>query len=370
MKHSITIPKYRALKPGALGSILRDVLETLPMYIVGSLMGSPGFEPGTSASSRLPKIKDLVEEYLEYRFSRVNSEKSKWWIQKTINELMKHTRGNLSREKLMKFQNWYKTNYEYEAQCKFHDNTRNFLEWLYKRTGNEEFRKLKEVLERPQKASKKINFIVLREPDVHNLVKAVWNSTFTPYLKLKLIAGILFAAYTGQRPDATTGKLTFEEFEEALKRDPPMLWVPENKDKESFPHWVPLHPVVVEWIRPVIELRHIGQSKHIFPYDLVRKAFDELNIKAVHTSRKITYSHLRKFFEQMCNNILMVHPGLRDYIMAHNTGSLDVQSYDGKLPSEIYEQYMAAWKDVNLVPEEVRLEDLLNHIRKTVDLIP
>ncbi len=39
--------------------------------------------------------------------------------------------------------------------------------------------------------------------------------------------------------------------------------------------------------------------------------------------------------------------------MAHNTGSLDVQSYDGKLPSEIYEQYMIAWKDVNLVPEEV-----------------
>lgn len=26
--------------------------------------------------------------------------------------------------------------------------------------------------------------------------------------------------------------------------------------------------------------------------------------------------------------------------MTHNTGNPDVQSYDGKLPGEIYEQYM------------------------------
>ena len=94
----------------------------------------------------------------------------------------------------------------------------------------------------------------------------------------------------------------------------------------------------------------------------MRKLFDRLNIKAVHTGRKISFSHLRKFFEQMCNNVLMIHPGLRDYIMAHNTGSLDVQSYDGKLLSEIYEQYMAAWRKVNLVPKEVKLETIIQHI--------
>jgi len=60
----------------------------------------------------------------------------------------------------------------------------------------------------------------------------------------------------------------------------------------------------------------------------------------------------------------MVHPGLRDYIMAHNTGSLDVQSYDGKLPSEIYEQYMAAWGKINLIPEEVKLKELLDKIQR------
>ncbi|MDI3502937.1 MAG: hypothetical protein PWR13_4 [Archaeoglobi archaeon] len=49
--------------------------------------------------------------------------------------------------------------------------------------------------------------------------------------------------------------------------------------------------------------------------------------------------------------------------MAHNTGSLDVQSYDGKLPTEIYEQYMKAWEKVNLIPPEVKLEKLISELR-------
>ena len=43
------------------------------------------------------------------------------------------------------------------------------------------------------------------------------------YHKLKFITAILLAAYTGQRPQATIDKTTFEDLEEALKRDPPML---------------------------------------------------------------------------------------------------------------------------------------------------
>ena len=315
----------------------------------------------------------MVKEYLEYRFSRVTSEKSKKWIRKVITELMNRTKGILSRESLMQFQNWYKSNYGYESQCKYHDNTSNFLEWLYKRTGDYEFRKLKEILERPQRPSKKLNPIILREVDVKNVIKAIWKASLAPFVKLRAISAVIFASYTGLRPDATIGKLTFSEFEEALRRCPPMLWIPEEKDKEMFPHWVPLHPVVVKWVKPVIEFKVFSQTDRIFPYDQIRKLFDDLNVKAVHTGRKITYSHLRKFFEQMCNNVLVVrlpdgrvvpamHPGLRDYIMAHNTGSLDVQSYDGKLPSEIYEQYMMAWKDVNLVPKEVSLDELLKQL--------
>ncbi len=51
----------------------------------------------------------------------------------------------------MRFQNWYKFHYDYEAQRKFHTNLGNFLEWLRKRTGNDSFLKLKELLEPPKR---------------------------------------------------------------------------------------------------------------------------------------------------------------------------------------------------------------------------
>ncbi|MBO8179540.1 MAG: hypothetical protein H0Z19_03535 [Archaeoglobus sp.] len=267
----------------------------------------------------------------------------------------------------MKFQNWYKSKYGFESQAKYHSNLRNFLEWLYKKTGNPYFRELKEVFEPPKKDSKKLNPILIREPDIHNLIKAVSEKDPTPYLKLKHISGILFAAYTGQRPDSTISKITVDEIKEAIQRDPPLLWIPEEKDKERFPHWIPIHPVLRDWLEVYVKVYdptlEKEQSRGIaFSYYSMRKLFDRLNIKAIHTGRKITYSHLRKFFEQMCNNVLVVHPGLRDYIMAHNTGSLDVQSYDGKLPSEIYDQYMAAWGNVNPISEGVDLKDLIKDL--------
>ncbi len=145
-----------------------------------------------------------------------------------------------------------------------------------------------------------------------------------------------------------------------------MLWVPENKDKENFPHWVPLHPVVVEWLKPVIEFYDVhpqGPSDNtVFEHRSILKILRRINVRAIHTRIPIRPSHFRKFFEQMCNNVLMIHPGLRDYIMAHNTGSLDVQSYDGKLPLEIYQQYMEKWEKVNLVPDNVSLEKLVSHL--------
>ena len=46
----------------------------------------------------------------------------------------------------MEFQNWYKANYGFEAQAKYHSNLRNFLEWLYKKTGDPAFREMREIL--------------------------------------------------------------------------------------------------------------------------------------------------------------------------------------------------------------------------------
>jgi len=41
-----------------------------------------------------------------------------------------------------------------------------------------------------------------------------------------------------------------------------------------------------------------------------------------------------------------------------------VQSYDGKLPEEIYEQYMIGWKKVKLVPNDVNLSKLPENLKE------
>ncbi|MDK2782061.1 MAG: hypothetical protein PWR13_1089 [Archaeoglobi archaeon] len=340
-----------------------------------------GFEPQASAmpmnqrgDGSIKLKKEVVERYFKYRRSRVSSERSIYWIEKPLMDYLKFSNFEVSRDKLMEFQNFYKSNYGFESQMKYHSNLRNFLEWLAKVTGNEEVRRMKEVLEAPVRPVRKFNRIIIREQDIHNLIKEVWKKDPSAYLKLKHISGILFASYTGQRPMSTVAKITVDELREAVSRFPPVLWIPENKDKEGFPHWVPIHPVLRRWLEVYIEYYDPSRENEefrgiAFSYYSMRKLFDRLNVKAVHTGVKIAYSHLRKFFEQMCNNVLTVrlpdgrvvpavHPGLRDYIMAHNTGSLDVQSYDGKLPEEIYEQYMMGWKKVRLVPRGIDLNKL------------
>jgi len=67
-------------------------------------------------------------------------------------------------------------------------------------------------------------------------------------LKLKHISGVLFAAYTGQRPDSTIAKITVDELRDAISRDTPVLWIPGEKDKERFPHWMPINPVLRDWV--------------------------------------------------------------------------------------------------------------------------
>lgn len=57
----------------------------------------------------------------------------------------------------------------------------------------------------------------------------------------------------------------FSEFEYALKRNLPMFWIPEGKDKEKFPYWVHLHPVVVKWVKPVIVFKALSQTDKNIP---------------------------------------------------------------------------------------------------------
>jgi len=157
----------------------------------------------------------LVEEYYRYRESRAKDRNWLNWVKRQIREFLEFSNYTINPRTLGEFQNWYKSNYGFEAQSKYHSNLRNFLDWLSRRTGNPQLKELKDVLEPPKRPSKKLNQIIIREEDVRNIIREIYDlqgSKFNPayqisYFKIKYIAGVLFAAYTGQRPKATIGRI-------------------------------------------------------------------------------------------------------------------------------------------------------------------
>jgi integrase len=66
---------------------------------------------------------------------------------------------------------------------------------------------------------------------------------------------ITFGAFTGQRPDATIGRITAGQVKEALKfrSREPTLHVSADQDKIRMAHYVPLHPRVIEAVEPLLD---------------------------------------------------------------------------------------------------------------------
>ena len=68
-------------------------------------------------------------------------------MKKIFKDLLEVTGRIISRDSILKFQNWYMTKYShYETRKKYYTTTKNFLKWLYKKTGDYRFRELKELL--------------------------------------------------------------------------------------------------------------------------------------------------------------------------------------------------------------------------------
>lgn len=67
---------------------------------------------------------------------------------------------------------------------------------------------------------------------------------------------VLFGAFTGQRPQATTARLKVGQFKVALRQKKPVIDVLPEQDKIRMQHYCPLHPQVVDTVRPLLRGRN------------------------------------------------------------------------------------------------------------------
>ncbi|AAB91305.1 conserved hypothetical protein [Archaeoglobus fulgidus DSM 4304] len=324
---------------------------------------------GSLMDVELRYTKEELDAYTEKRLTGI-SKKTKWWIEKASETFWEQTKGVVSFETLSKFKEFTLNNWDSrDAWSKVLNFGKSFLGELSKLRMDTRYRDLGELfLEMPKsiKERKRTTDRAITENDVKNAVRYFVNKWKTVKkgrgkldyaTALSHVTQILFGAYTGQRPE-TISKLRVEQFEEALKINPPTLLVEANQDKIRMEHYVPLHPDLIPFLKELLKIRKKQGRKLMFEHESCGQQLKRAMIPLEKgelikdkNKRHFVLGDLRKFAEQMADKIKW-DTSNKNYILTHNVSSVDWQHYKHPLPEFVYQIYMESWKDVHLIPKE------------------
>jgi hypothetical protein len=103
--------------------------------------------------------------------------------------------------------------------------------------------------------------------DINNVLQRIAKAEQAGKISLQRSAQysafVLFGAYIGQRSEAIIAKLTVGQFREAITADKPVLVVDSSQDNVGMSHYVPLHPRVVEAVKPLVLRRNDDEPMFI-----------------------------------------------------------------------------------------------------------
>jgi integrase len=134
-----------------------------------------------------------------------------------------------------------------------------FLKYLAKTHFDARYQAFDLFLEMPKglKTRKHVTSRIITKEDVENILSAIQTAYLNDeidrdhYLHYRAI--VLFSAFTGQRPQATTARLTVGQFRAALNQKRPVLDILPEQDKIRMQHYCPLHPHVIEALPPLLD---------------------------------------------------------------------------------------------------------------------
>jgi hypothetical protein len=158
-------------------------------------------------------------------------------------------------------------------------------------------------------------------------------------------ATVLFSAFTGQRPEATTARLTVGQFKAAINQQKPVIDVLPEQDKIRMRHYCPLHPQVVEAVKPL--LNGWDNEKPIFAQLWFARWLRKCQIPLTYGHQRFVPGDLRKYCEQQ-GDILRWNESNRVYVLTHGVSSVFWRHYRNPLPETVYQVYMKSWRDVTL----------------------
>jgi len=291
-----------------------------------------------------------LDEYLTLRAAGL-THKSVIWLRKAAEFFWNATTGviSVSTMSLLRY-NILSKYCDIYAKRKTLGFARVFLRHLSKTKFDERYAAFDLFLELPRavKERKLVTSRIVTKEDVENLLRTIENEyckgRIDPYHYLNYKAIVLFGAFTGQRPLATTARLTVRQFKEAMKLDRPVLDVLPEQDKIRMQHYCPLHPRVVEAVLPLLER---SEDEPVFKQLSFQQWLKRNETRLLHNSFRIVNGDLRKFTEQH-GDIIQWDPSNRAYILTHGVSGVDWAHYKHPLPEHVYETYMRYWEDVDL----------------------
>jgi hypothetical protein len=225
-----------------------------------------------------------------------------------------------------------------------------FLKYLAKTHFDARYLAFELFLEMPKglKVRKHVTSRIITKEDVENVLSAIQTAyqnneiDWDHYLHFKAI--VLFSAFTGQRPQATTARLTVGQFKTAISQKKSVIDVLPEQDKIRMQHYCPLHPQVVDTVRPLLDGPR--NDKLMFKQLSFERWLKQQKIQHLHCDTHFVPGDLRKFCEQQ-GDILQWDQSNKNYIMTHGVAGVDWRFYKHPLAEHVYEVYMQNWGGVS-----------------------
>jgi integrase len=168
------------------------------------------------------------------------------------------------------------------------------------------------------KERKNVTSRIVTKEDISNVLQHIAKSErdgeISPERSAQYSAFVLFGAYTGQRSEATTAKLTVGQFRMALAADKPVLKVDPSQDKVRMSHYVPLALRVVEALKPLLVGRK--DDELMFSHSSFLQWIKRQRIHMSRFKGHFVLGDLRKFAEQH-GDVIQWDQSNRAYILTH-----------------------------------------------------
>ena len=126
-------------------------------------------------------------------------------------------------------------------------------------------------------------------------------------------------------------------------------------------HYVPLHPQIIDAIRPLLEVK--SDEERFFEYNSLVMWIKREKIPLMRMASHFTLGDLRKFAEQY-GDIIQWDQSNRAYIMTHGVSGVEWKHYKHPLPENVYDVYMKHWKGIISKRLKVRAQNRTT--RKTI----